>query len=114
MEGSPRRRMASMSVWLGITSILFYSTGVIAIILGGIAIILAFLSRGNTKKLSRQAIIGLIIGTIGVTVTYVTIGLIFYKILSDPSVVSAIREYAQTGSIDAYNNMENAIYSIVR
>lgn len=112
MEGSPRRRMASMSVWLGITSILFYSTGVIAIILGGIAIILAFLSRGNSKKLSRQAIIGLVIGIVGVTITYATIAVIVYRIMSDPSVIAAAKAYKDSNySLETYNALYNAIMS---
>lgn len=111
MESSPRRSMAGMSVWLGITSIIFYSTGFIAIILGGVAIVLALLSRGNSKKLSRQAIIGLVIGIIGVSITYITIAIIAYRIFTDPSVVSAIEAFRQNSSIDNYNNLYNAIMS---
>ncbi|MCR5769842.1 MAG: hypothetical protein K6G87_01265 [Butyrivibrio sp.] len=111
MEDSPRRSMASMSVWLGITSIFFYSTGFVAIILGGIAIVLALLSRGNSKKLSRQAIIGLIIGIVGVTITYITYAVILSRILSDPSVTAALDAYRLNDSSENLNNLYNAILS---
>jgi amino acid transporter len=109
MESSPRRSMASMSVWLGITSIIFYSTGFIAIILGGVAIVLALLSRGNSKKLTRKAVIGLVIGIMGVSITYITVAVIAYRIFTDPSVVAAVEAFRQSNTIDNYNNLYDAI-----
>ena len=100
---------ASMSVWLGITSIIFYSTGFIAIILGGVAIVLALLSRGNSKKLTRKAVIGLVIGIIGVSITYITVAVIAYRIFTDPSVVAVVEAFRQSNTIDNYNNLYDAI-----
>ena len=74
---------------------------------------LALLSRGNSKKLIKKAKIGLAIGIAGVVITYVTVGIVAYRILSDPAVVTAIRDYMNSATIENYNGLRDVILGSV-
>ncbi len=77
-------RMASVALVMGLISIpmcFFLYTG---IILGGLAIVFAILSKGTTEKLLTQAKKGIIYGTIGIILGYGVITYNVHAVLTKP------------------------------
>lgn len=76
--------MASVSLVLGLISIpmcFFLYTG---IILGGLAIVFAILSKGTTQKLLSQAKKGILYGTLGIVIGYSVIAYNVHAVLTKP------------------------------
>ena len=77
--------MASVSLVMGLISIplcFFLYTG---IILGGLAIVFAILSKGTTQKLLAQAKKGIIYGTLGIVLGYSIIAYNLHAVMTNPT-----------------------------
>ena len=77
--------MATVSLVTGLIAIPLCFVMNIGIALGGVAIVLAILSRGSQKKLLPQAKRGIIYGTIGIVLGYVVFVSSLHTVLTDPS-----------------------------
>ena len=78
-------RMASTALIVGLLSIPFCFFMYTGIILGGVAIILALLSKGVAKKLLPQAKKGIFYGTIGIILGYGIMITSVHTLLTDPA-----------------------------
>ena len=102
-ELDPHVSLASLSLILGLISVplfLFFNAG---IILGGIAVVMALLSRGSEKKLLPQARKGIIYVTIWIIVGYLVNITSFYTIMTDPEErarVNTLTQYYYGQSFD--------------
>ena len=76
--------MATVSLVTGLIAIPLCFVMNIGIALGGVAIVLAILSRGSQKKLLPQAKRGIIYGTIGIVLGYVVFVSSLHTVLTDP------------------------------
>ena len=77
-------RMASTALVMGLISVplcFFMYTG---IILGGIAVVFALLSKGTAQKLLPQAKKGIIYGTIGIVLGYAILVTSVHTMLTNP------------------------------
>jgi uncharacterized membrane protein AbrB (regulator of aidB expression) len=77
---------ATIALVTGLLSIpfcFFFNSG---IILGGIAIVMAILSKGTAKKLLPQAKKGIIYGTIGIVIGYSVAISSMYTVITNPEV----------------------------
>jgi len=107
VEYDASERMATMSVWVGITSILFFNTIFLSLILAGTAVTLAILSRGSSSKFSKPAKIGLFIGIVALILTYFILVDGIYIISQNENVRNAIMEFINTGNADSLNEIAN-------
>lgn len=78
------KTMGIFSIFCAVFSIFFLS-----FICGGLAIILAVLSKGYQKKMEKNALIGLACGVVGVTLQIFILTAGFYSIIKIPE----FREY---------------------
>ena len=76
-------RMATTALVLGLISIPLCFFMNIGIILGGVAIVFALLSKGTAQKLLPQARKGIIYGTIGIVIGYTILVASFHTLLTD-------------------------------
>ena len=77
--------MASVALVMGLISIplcFFLYTG---IILGGLAIVFALLSKGTSEKLLAQAKKGIIYGTLGIVLGYSIIAYNLHAVMTNPT-----------------------------
>ena len=97
-ELDPHVSFATISLVLGLLSIpfcFFFNAGVI---MGGIAIVIAILSKGSEKKLLPQAKKGIIYGALGIIVGYAVVIGSFYTIMTN----SEARESMNTMTEQVY------------
>ncbi len=95
-EGAPDRRLAQagLSMILGLASIPMAFFMNIGVILGGVAIVLAGLSRGVADRLLPQAKKAIIYGVFGIVIGYGVFAYDIYRVMTDP----ATREQLNTMS----------------
>ena len=95
-EGGPDKRLAQagLSMILGLASIPMAFFMNIGVILGGIAIVLAGLSRGVADRLLPQAKKAIIYGIFGIVIGYGVFAYDIYRVMTDP----ATREQLNTMS----------------
>ena len=103
MVDNPRYSMSVLSIWLGVTSILFCSTGILSLIFGGVAIVLAILSAPKNHKMLPSAKVGLVLGFAGIAISYVLLGSSMYVIFTNDTVRQAMQQY-----IDLVAALKNA------
>ena len=76
----------------------------IAVPCGALAILLAFLSRGKTRKLKGQARFAAILGAAGMISSVLITAYLFYQICTNPSLRAQVRyifnQYAQQSGLD--------------
>ena len=87
--------LATLSLVLGLISIPFCFFMYTGIILGGIAVVMAILSRGNADKLLPQAKKGIIYGTIGVVLGYGVLISSIHNILTDSSYRQQLNQFSE-------------------
>ncbi len=86
----PKYGLAALSLGLGIGSIVLCMTTGIGIILGGVAILLGFLSRGKNKKLLPAGKRGVVFGIVGVVAAYIVMATTLYNYVSNPDTREAV------------------------
>ena len=86
-EGEPSKHLsqAGMSMMLGLASIPLSFFMNIWIILGGVAIVLAQLSKGVADRLLPQAKKAIIYGTLGIVIGYGVFAYDVYRVMTDPA-----------------------------
>lgn len=76
--------LANVAMVAGLISVPFCFFGYIGIVLGGVAIVMALLSKGMAKKLLPQAKKGIFYGTLGVIIGYAVVITSFHAFLTNP------------------------------
>ena len=79
--------MAAAALMLGISSVFFFQTVFLPLILGGTAIILAILSKGYTRKLATTAKVAIGFAGSGIAIAVVMVGSALYMFISKPQIL---------------------------
>ena len=97
--------LATVAMVTGLISVPFCFFMNIGIILGGIAVVLALLSRGSQPKLLPQAKKGIIYGTIGIVVGYFVLISSFYHVLTDPTYREQLNQMSEQMNGESFDYM---------
>ncbi len=97
--------MATVALVLGLISVPFCFFLYTGIILGGIAIVFAILSRGTAKKLLPQAKKGIIYGSIGIVLGYGIIISNVHTVMTDPSYREQLNRMSEQYYGESFDDM---------
>lgn len=97
--------LATVAMVTGLISVPFCFFLNIGIILGGIAVVLALLSRGSQPKFLPQAKKGIIYGTIGIAVGYFVLISSFYHVLTDPTYREQLNQMSEQMNGESFDDM---------
>lgn len=89
-HASPGLSMATAAMFLGLAAMVTTMTVFLPLLLGGLAIILALLSKGYGKKMIIQAKVGMICGIFGLVVVGVIIFSVLATMISNPDLLIQI------------------------
>ena len=101
---NPSVVMATVASTVGLLSVALLLTVYLPIILGGIAVVLALLSRGSEKKLLPQAKRGIIFGTIGMILGYFLMIQAFVTFFTDPEARAMVNKYSESISGESFDD----------
>lgn len=90
---SPGLPMATAAMFLGLAAMVTTMTVILPLFLGGLAIILALLSKGYGKKMILQAKVGMICGIFGLVVAGVIIFSVLATMISNPDLLIQIGQH---------------------
>ena len=97
--------MASVALILGLLSVPFCFFLYTGIILGGIAIVFAILSKGTASKFLPQAKKGIIYGSIGIVLGYGIIVSNVHSIMTNPSYREQLNRMSETYYGESFDDM---------
>ena len=106
---NPRVTLATTASVLALISVALLLSVYFAIIIGGIALVLAWLSRGSDGRLLPQAKRALIFGSVGVIGGYFLMIQAFVSVFTDPETRAMVNQYTQTISGQSFDDMLNEI-----
>ncbi len=106
---NPRVTLATTASILALISVALLLSVYFAIIVGGIALVLAFLSRGKDGKFLPQAKRALVFGSIGVIGGYFLMIQAFVTVYTDPEARAMVNQYSQAISGESFDDMLNEI-----
>ncbi|MBQ7680487.1 MAG: DUF4190 domain-containing protein [Butyrivibrio sp.] len=101
----PRVVMATAAMVTGLVSIALSFTVYISVVIGGIAILTACLTREGNKRLLPQARRGLICGIIGVGLSYFLLIHSITAILTDPGTRAYMNRYSEQLTGESFDQM---------
>ncbi|MBQ6589776.1 MAG: DUF4190 domain-containing protein [Butyrivibrio sp.] len=87
--------LATLSLVLGLISIPFCFFMYTGIILGGIAIVMAILSKGTAQRLLPQAKKGIFYGSIGVVLGYAVLISSIHNLVTDPTYRQQLNQFSE-------------------
>ena len=87
--------LATLSLVLGLISIPFCFFMYTGIILGGIAIVMAILSKGTAQRLLQQAKKGIFYGSIGVVLGYAVLISSIHNLVTDPTYRQQLNQFSE-------------------
>ncbi|WP_026517622.1 DUF4190 domain-containing protein [Butyrivibrio sp. MC2021] len=87
--------LANVAMVAGLLSVPFCFFGYIGIVLGGVAIMMAILSKGMAKKLLPQAKKGIFYGTLGIIVGYAVIISSFHMVMTNPEMRKEVNTFSE-------------------
>ena len=102
---NPRVALATAASILGMIAVALLLSVYFAIILGGIAITLAFLSRGTDGKLLPQAKRALLFGSVGVIGGYFLMIQALVSVYTDPETRALVNQYSEAISGQSFDGM---------
>ncbi len=102
---NPRVSLATAASILGLISAALLLSVYVAIILGGIAIVLAFLSRDTEGKLLPQAKRAIIFGSIGVVGGYILMVNAMIAVFTDPETRAMVNQYSEAVGGVSFDDM---------
>lgn len=102
---NPRVALATAASILGMIAVALLLSVYFAIILGGIAITLAFLSRGTDGKLLPQAKRALLFGSVGVVGGYFLMIQALVSVYTDPETRALVNQYSEAISGQSFDGM---------
>ena len=102
---NPRVAMATSASVLGLISIALLLSVYFAIILGGIAIVIALLSRSAEGKFLPQAKRGIIFGSIGLIGGYFLMVQAMVMVFTDADTRAMVNQYSEAISGESFDDM---------
>ncbi len=102
---NPRVAMATTASVMGLISIALLLSVYFAIILGGIAIVMAILSRSAEGKFLPQAKRGLIFGSIGLIGGYFIMVQAMVSVFTDAETRAMVNQYTESISGESFDEM---------
>ncbi|WP_026657508.1 hypothetical protein [Butyrivibrio sp. AC2005] len=102
---NPRVTLATIASIIGLVSIALLLSVYFSIILGGIAITLAFLTRDEKGYLYPQAKRAIIFGLIGLFGGYALIVTSFVTVFTDPEAHKMVNQYSQAITGESFDDM---------
>ena len=102
---NPRVTLATTASVLALISVALLLSVYFAIIVGGIALVLAWLSRGSDGKFLPQAKRALVFGSIGVIGGYFLMVQAFVSVFTDPETRALVNQYSQAISGESMDDM---------
>ena len=102
---NPRVGLATAASVLGLISIALILSAYFSIILGGIAITMAILSREAGGKLYPQAKRGILFGLIGLVGGYALMVTSFVTVFTDPEAHRMVNQYSEAISGESFDDM---------
>lgn len=87
--------LATVAMVAGLLSVPFCFFGYIGIVLGGIAVVMAILSKGTEKKLLPQARKGIFYGSLGVIIGYAVVISSIHMVLTDPAMRQQMNQISE-------------------
>jgi hypothetical protein len=97
--------LANVALILGLISVPFCFFLYTGIILGGVAIVLAILSKGTAEKLLPQAKKGIIYGTIGIVLGYGIIISNVHNVMTNPAYHDQLNRVSQQYYGESFDDM---------
>lgn len=107
---NPGMAMATASLFLGLASFFMSMTVLFSLILGGLAILFALLSKGYGKKMITQAKIGFICGIGGLGTTFFLIVSSVSMLLANPDMLVEIGRQYDTAIEEVYGQPTEELY----
>lgn len=104
---NPRVTLATTASVLALISVALLLSVYFAIIIGGIAIVLALLSRGSDGNFLPQAKRALIFGSVGVIGGYFLMIQAFVSVFTDPETRAMVNQYTEIISGQSFDDMLN-------
>ncbi len=101
---NPNVVMATMASTVGLIAVALLLTVYLSIILGGVAVVLAILSRGSDKKLLPQAKRGIVFGLIGMALGYFLLVQAFVTFFTDPEARTMVNKYSEAISGESFDD----------
>lgn len=98
-------RMASTALIIGLLSVPFCFFMYTGIILGGIAVVFALLSKGTAQKFLPQARKAIIYGTIGIVLGYGVFIASVHTMLTDPASRARLNEMSEQYYGESFDDM---------
>ena len=108
---NPRVALATTASVLGLISVALLLSVYFAIILGGIAIVIAILSRGSDGKFLPQAKRALFFGAIGLLGGYFFMIQAFVAVFTDPETRAMVNQYSEAISGESFDDMLGEVMS---
>ncbi|MBD5500627.1 MAG: hypothetical protein HDR10_05375 [Lachnospiraceae bacterium] len=109
---NPGMAMATASLFLGLASFFMSMTVLFSLILGGLAILFALLSKGYGKKMITQAKIGFICGIGGLGATFFLIVSSVSMLLANPDMLIEIGIQYDTAIEEVYGQPTEELYGV--
>lgn len=106
---NPRVVLATTASTIGLVSIALIVSVYLSIILGGIAIVLAILSRGEDGKLLPQAKKAIGFGSVAIVISYVILVNSIISIMTDPELRNSVNKFSQSLYGESFDDTFNEL-----
>ena len=101
----PRYNLAAIAVGLGVSSIVLCMSGGLGLILAGVAIMLAFLSRGRSRKMLVQGKRAIGFAVIGLVAGYSVMISSVHTVMTDPQLHQQLNDMSQQMNGVSFDDM---------
>ena len=107
----PAYNLAVLAIGLGISSVVLCMSGGLGLIMAGISIMMAILSKGNNKKMLPQAKKALAFSLIGIVAGYSVMISSFHTVMTDPSLRKQLNTISEEMNGISFDDMLKQIES---
>ncbi len=106
---NPRVVLATTASTIGLVSIALIVSIYLAIILGGIAIVLAILSRGEDGKFLPQAKKAIGFGSVAIVISYILLVNSAISYFTDPELRKSVNKFSESISGESFDDTLNEL-----
>ena len=107
----PGYNLAVLAIGLGISSVVLCMSGGLGLILAGVSIMMAILSKGNSKKMLPQAKKAIAFALIGIVAGYSVLISSFHTVMTDPSLRKQLNTISEEMNGISFDDMLKQIES---